>query len=373
MTQIKILYMLPQQNMGGAETQMINLIERIDKARFKVYLGVIYGGEELKEEFERIKNITIISFRKKNKLDFTVFLKIASYIKKEKIDIVQTFLSNHHAYLPVFIGGKGTPIGGIRSTYSGTGTIIDKILRFNLTKLASKIKNMYLISNSFTGKEIYVQHKFPKEHILVIPNGINIDKFLNGNKENIVKEFKLKNRIVLGMVARIDKRKNQEELIEIFYDLQKDFHNLTLLIVGDGPYLSDLKKIVENKHMSSKVIFTGLRKDIPNLLKAMDIFVFPSRFPEGWPNAVGEAMLAGIPVISYSCGDIKHIIKNEHDGIITTPTRIREDLKILIKNKKLRKYLSSNAQNKILNKFTTSIMVKNYEKTYERIATRRNA
>jgi glycosyltransferase involved in cell wall biosynthesis len=372
MTQIKILYLLPQQNVGGAETQMINLIENIDKTKFKVYLGIIYGGKELKEDLEKIKNITLISFNKINKLDITIFFKIAAFIKKEKIDIVQTFLSNHHAYLPVFIGRRGTPIGGIRSTNGGKGTFIDRFIRFDLTKLASKSKKMCLISNSHKGKEIYVQHKVPEKSILVIPNGINSNKFLKGNKNKIIKEFDLKKKIVLGIVARIDKRKNHEELIDIFYDLQKEFNNLILLIVGDGPYLSELKKIVIAKKIESKVIFTGLRKDIPDLLKAMDIFVFPSKYPEGWPNAVGEAMCAGVPVISYSCGDVKHIIKSKHDGIITTPNHIRKDIKSLIKNKTLRNYLKINAQNKILKKFTTSIMVKKYEKIYINILKRNN-
>lgn len=365
MKKIKILYILPQQNIGGAETQMINLIKGLDKDIFDIYVGIIYGGKELEKEFKKILGANLILFNKKNRFDIRVFFNIAGFIRKEKIDIVQTFLSNHHAYLPVFMAGRGIPIGGIRSTYSGEESFIDRMFRFDITRLAVKLKKMCLIANSHAGRDIYLQHNFPKDRIFVIPNGIDVQKFSKGQAKKVRREFHLENKIVLGMISRLDKRKNHEELLEVFYYLQKKFTNLVLLIVGDGPHMSNLKRIVSEKGMGSSVIFTGMRKDIPDILHSMDIFVFPSKFPEGWPNAVGEAMCAGVPVISYSCGDIKHILKNGYDGVITRPASIRVDITLLIKDKKYRAYLSSNAKKKILHSFTVPIMVKSYEKIYK--------
>jgi len=320
----------------------------------------------LRDEFKKINGLKLVNFSKRGKFDIKVYFRIAKFIRDNRIDIVQAFVSNHHAYIPSFLAGRSIPLGGIRSTYSNDKSFFDGILRFKLARLSSKSKKMCLISNSYAGRDIYVQRGFPEDEIFVIPNGIDVDRFLKGNRQKIIKEFGLKNKLVLGMVARIDEKKNHEELIRIFYDLQKDFKNIVLLIVGDGPHLPKLKRITEDLSLGSKVIFTGLRKDIPDFLAAMDIFVFPSKFPEGWPNVVGEAMCAGLPVVSYPCGDVSRIIRDRYDGIITEPDEIafKKKLISLIKNPASRMQLGSNAKKTISNKFTIPIMVKNYEKVY---------
>lgn len=369
---IKLLYILPKQQMGGAEIQLLNLVRNINKNIFDVYVGLLYQKSELKSEFDKLDNVKVVKFNKKSSLDLRVYFKIAAFIKKERIDIVQAFLTNHHAYIPAFLAGRSIPVGGIRSTQDDNNSAYDRLVRFTLVRLFSKVKKIYMISNSHAGKDIYARHKFPNNNMFVVPNGIDISRFSKGSRQKIIREFRLQNNVVLGMVARIDEKKNHEELIRIFRGLQNDFKNLRLLIIGDGPNLARLKQIVKDMNLDSKVIFTGLRKDIPDFLAAMDIFVFPSKFPEGWPNVVGEAMCAGVPVVSYPCGDVERIIKNGFDGIITEPNEdsFMSELVPLIKSSSLRKRLGSNARNTIQKKFSIPVMVKQYEQIYQKIMQR---
>ncbi len=352
--------------MGGTEIQILNLVRNINKNLFEIYLGLLYQNDELKKEFSDLTNVHIINFNKTSKLDFFVYYRIAKFLKKNKIDIINTFLSNHHAYIPCFFYRKSKSIGGIRSTYTNDKSLISTMLRFNLLHLSTKINNMHIISNSYAGKELYVNRKIPEEKITVIPNGIDYYRFYKGDRNKIIKEFKLKGKLVLGMVSRIDKRKNHEELIECFSHLEKKYKNLTLIIVGTGPHLNNLKLLVSQKSLNSKIIFTGLRKDIPDILHALDIFVFPSKFPEGWPNAIGEAMSAKLPVLSYPCGDASKIINNGYNGFVTEPNieSFEQQLEQLIKNKSLRHKLGANAKKTIFNNFTISHMIKKYEQIY---------
>jgi len=369
---IKILYILPSAQLGGAETQLLNILKNINRNKFQTFLGFIHKNSQLEKEFSQIKDNKIVYFDKKGKFDVLVYRKILNFIRKEKINIVHSFLGNHYSFIPCLFTKNVKAIGGIRSTCAGNDSFIERIMRFDLLRIIFKQKEFYLISNSYKGKNIYVKKGFPSNSIYVIPNGIDINKFLNGNGKKIINEFGLENKIVLTMVARIEKEKNHEELLNVFYDLQKKFDNLRLLIIGDGPYLPELKRVTEEKKLTSKVIFTGLRKNIADFLSETDIFVFPSKYPEGWPNVVGEAMCEGVPVISYPCGDVRKIIRNGYDGIITEANEVafKEQLIPLIKSSKYREYLGLNARKTILKKFTIPIMVKNYEKIYLKLLRR---
>lgn len=368
MNRIKLLFILPRTHQGGAETQMLYLLQKINTAKFQIYLGLLYEDEELKSEFESLKNIKIIQFNKQNKLDISIYFKIAKFVKKNNIDIIHSFMGNHHSYLPSIISRKVKSIGGIRSGNAYDLKTLEKFKEITFERIISYLTKYNLISNSYNSKNMYVQEGFASKKIVVIPNGIDYRKFENGNKSRIVNEFKLKNKIVLSMVGRLTETKNHVSLIKMFKNIEAKKNNVVLLIIGTGPMLSELKKLTEELKLSKKVIFTGNRKDIPDLLAATDIFVFPS-LTEGWPNAVGEAMAAGLPVVSFDVGDVKKIIKNGHNGFI-----VDKDINLLmavtnklIEHPELRKQVGKNAKNTIKNEFSLDLMVKRYEQFYTKL------
>ena len=99
---------------------------------------------------------------------------------------------------------------------------------------------------------------------------------------------------VVGHVGRFVPPKNHSFLIDIFYEIQKEKENALLMLVGGGDLRSEMESKVTSLGLSEKVIFTGVRSDIPELLQAMDVFVFPSLY-EGLPVTMIEAQAAGLP------------------------------------------------------------------------------
>lgn len=147
---------------------------------------------------------------------------------------------------------------------------------------------------------------FPKKimhtgKITYLPNGIDLQKF----KFNIQtrKQYRdklgLKNRVVYGNVARFDYQKNHRRLIDIFAKIYQQNHQSRLLLVGEGPLLSNIKEYVASKNLQEAVIFLGARKDISELLSAMDFFILPSHF-EGMPVVAVEAQASGLPIFYNS-------------------------------------------------------------------------
>ena len=102
--------------------------------------------------------------------------------------------------------------------------------------------------------------------------------------------------IVLGHVGRLNYIKNHKFLLDVFYEFQKEHNNSVLLIVGDGEERDNIENQAKKLGISSKVIITGVRKDVNALLSAMDCFVFPS-LKEGFPLTLVEAQASKLPCL----------------------------------------------------------------------------
>lgn len=365
MKKIKILFILPKAQAGGAERQLLYLINGLDREKFQVYLGYLYRCEELKKEFEKIKDLDIIYFDKKASWDISVYFKIAKFIRKNHIDIVHSFMGSNNAYLPAIIARPVIPVGGIMSSFEDGLSTFSKFERFRISKFFTKHYDLKLVSCSYSGMKLYLKKGFSKDVVSTIPNGIDYQMFSKGNKQNIDKEFHLQKRFVLGTIGRLIDVKNHQNLIKMFYEISKKDDNITLLIVGNGPLMRDLERLVVQLQLEDRVILTGNRNDIPDLLARINIFVFPS-LSEGWPNAVGEAMSAGVPVVTFDVGDISYVIKNNHNGIITENNMhsMKNAIKSLMTNKDKMKVLGMNEKKTIKSEYSVENMVKKYESFY---------
>ncbi len=370
MKKITILFILPQTQQGGAEAQMLYLLKRLDRSVFRVCLGLLYSNKEMQKEYESVQDMEIINFSKKGKLDMSVYMRIARFVKDNHVDIIQSFMGNHHSYLPAIIAGRAFSVGGIRRTFNRSTSAFGMFKEITIPRILTRFRKIIMISNNYTARDTYVRRGYPESDVHVIPNGIEYEIFSKGNRKKILEEFGLEGRFVLGIVSRLIRSKNHLELIRHFPEIKMRRQNTALLIAGDGTYRKELERMTKEAGLERDVIFTGNRKDIPDLLSAMDLFVFPSQHEEGWPNVIGEAMAAGIPVITYPAGDIERIISNNVDGLIVPPPfeSFMKEMLDLISDPKRRERLGANAKKTIRDRFSVESMVHGYESIYKSIA-----
>lgn len=131
----------------------------------------------------------------------------------------------------------------------------------------------------------------------ILNNAIDANKYqYNPAQAKIIrKELGLPtDSFVIGHVGRFAPQKNHDFLVDIFAEVQEKRADARLLLVGDGPLRTEIEIKVRSLGLSEKVIFTGIRSDIPALLQAIDVFVFPSLY-EGLPVTMIEAQAAGLP------------------------------------------------------------------------------
>jgi glycosyltransferase involved in cell wall biosynthesis len=162
------------------------------------------------------------------------------------------------------------------------------------------------------------------------------------------------NAVVAGIVARLVPWKGQKDTIEAFARIARQFPDAYLVIVGGGEYRDELERTAQATGFSNRIIFTGLRSDISNILSALDIFVHPSRM-EAFGIAVLEASSHGLPVIAYEEGGIKEIVVNGMTGYLTPPGDINSlshKMSCLITNSSLRRAMGQSGRERADKLFT---------------------
>ena len=132
----------------------------------------------------------------------------------------------------------------------------------------------------------------------IIKNGIEIGKFSYNPDVRLAKrkELGLNNAFVIGHVGHLSPEKNHIFLLHIFSEIIAQIPSVKLVLVGNGYLESKLKEVVKKKNLTNNVLFLGARNDVPDLLQAFDLFIFPSLF-EGLGIAAIEAQAAGLPCL----------------------------------------------------------------------------
>lgn len=301
-TYVKILQIGMTKNWGGLETYLLQQFENINKDLL-IYDFVNNSCEtdiiKEKEILESKSKVYKICSRRKNPLKhYLQWINLLRKHKNEYKGIVLNALSLSYVF-PIFIAKiYGIPIRIIHSHNSGYEyrpgflrkiliTINKSILNFSATD--------YWACSQKAGEWMFGKNK----NFKIIHNAIDTNsyKFDIIKRNNVRRELNLEHKFVVGHVGRFYYQKNHKFVINIFYEVQKMEDNAVLLLVGDTvddeSFFIECKKLVKELKLDEKVKFLGMRSDVPDLMQAMDCFLFPSQF-EGLGIVAIEAQTAGL-------------------------------------------------------------------------------
>lgn len=155
----------------------------------------------------------------------------------------------------------------------------------------------YFACSRDAGIFMFGKNNYNKGKVTVINNGIDCNryKYKTHNRKQIRKTLGIEDEYVIGHVGHFNNVKNHKFIIEVFEELLKVNSNIRLLLIGNGPLKEEIEEKIKNLNIQGKVIILENRSDIPELMSAMDVFIFPSLF-EGLGIAAIEAQAAGLPV-----------------------------------------------------------------------------
>lgn len=284
-------------NFGGIETYLLQQLENIDKSKL-IYDFVNNACESKIVAEDKIlkagSNIYNINMRHKSPFrHYLQWIFLLYKYKNEYKAIVLNGLSLYYVF-PLFAAKFfGIPVRIIHSHnagYENEPSILRKILvTFNKILLNFSATDYWACSQK-AGEWMFGNNR----KFTIIHNAIDSKnyKFDLEKRNNLRKSLNIENKFVIGHVGRFAYQKNHEFLINVFYELQKIEPASVLMLVGgsvnDDEFLIKAKEQVKNLNIENKVLFLGMRNDVPDLMQAMDCFLLPSHF-EGLPLVAIEA------------------------------------------------------------------------------------
>lgn len=298
----KVLIVGMTQNPGGIENVIMNYYRNIDKS--KIQFDFLCNTEKVAYQDEILSlGGKVVNVASRSKSFFT-YKKEIKKLFKDKANTYSAIWVNFcnltnldYLKLAKKYGIKCRIIHSHNSKnmYSKKLEIIHKINKIFLNKYATDFWSCSEdATNWFYNKKILKQNK-----ILIINNAINLEQFKYNEKvENEYrKKLGLENKFIIGHVGRFQYQKNHEFLIEIFNEIYKKNKNVHLLLIGQGEQEPKIKEKVKRLNIEEAVTFLGVRNDIAELMKTMNLFLFPSRF-EGLGLVLIEAQAVGLPIVA---------------------------------------------------------------------------
>jgi sugar transferase (PEP-CTERM/EpsH1 system associated) len=366
MKSLHILHITHSLNVGGLERVVVDLAKGFKKKGYIVSICCLDGKEPLGNEAESA-GIKVYSLNKGPGIKCGLPFKIAKIIREERIDLIHTH--NESGLIYGVTAAFLARVSNIVHTDHGKEPGYDekKALKLAEKILLKKLDHVVAVSEDLKNK-IVQSTGISKDKILVIPNGIDVEHFYQPNLRDEVRR-KLgisSDTFVIANIARMVPLKNQSFLINIFKEVVVDYPNVKLLLVGDGPMRYELQAYCKNMGLSKSIIFLGERKDIFELLSAVDLFVLPS-LTEGTSITLIEAMSSGTPVVASEVGGNSEVIENGKTGFLNPLGQIEmwiTTIKSLIRNKEDRIRVAQNAKMEVVKKFSLEGMIGNYEKIY---------
>ncbi|MDR1056214.1 MAG: glycosyltransferase family 1 protein [Prevotellaceae bacterium] len=282
---------------GGAETMIMNYYRAIDRSKIQFDFVVnttdkcafddeIESMGGLIFRFPRLNGINLLSYQKTWKNFFKAYSDY-KIIHVHFFKIAGAILPIAKSYsIPVRIVHMHTA----HPNYTLHRKLAYEFLRFYANKT---------MTHAFACGKDAGYCFFGKRQFELLNNAIDAEKF----KFNFSRRTKIRNglgledKFVVGHIGRFISLKNHTFIVGIFKKISKLNEKAILLLVGDGPLRHEIKDKVDGLGLQDKVKFVGVRADIPDLLQAMDVFLFPS-FLEGLPVTVVEAQAAGLQVIA---------------------------------------------------------------------------
>lgn len=372
MAKFKILYVNGTAHIGGAEVSLLNLVKRMDREAFRPVAAVPSEGsltEKLRRANLETKITRLMEFSRHRVPSFFIAtFELASLIRKERVDLVHAnsiYISEQSLFAAKL---AGVPcICHVRDLVPVLGAGKVKMTAFK------KMDKIIAISDAVK-KDLTEKLSVPMEKVVRIYNGVDTQEFNPGiSGESFRQEFKLGSSRLVGMVGRLSPEKGHEIFLRAASQTVRDRKDVRLIIVGSsdlgpGDYRGKLDKLIERLGIKEKVVFTGFREDLPQVMAAMDIIVMPST-AEPFGRVIVEAMACGRPVIATNSGGAPEIISEECGFLVEPqdPRGLKEKIIYLLEDENRFQQIKRAARKKAVDYFGIERHVFEMENLYRQI------
>jgi glycosyltransferase involved in cell wall biosynthesis len=305
----RLLYVISSLTRGGAERQLYLLLKHLDRREFDAAVVSLTSGGALAASIRRL-GVPVTELPRRGRLDLRRLSSLCGAISAFAPHIVQTFMLADTLY--GFLAGRwaGVPIlvTSRRTEQYGEFPPMLRLVNGLVSRWADAV-----ICNSRRAVDHLPAH-LAARHV-VIPNGVE-PLPVRGSRAEVRRTLGVPpTALVVGTVGRMVPAKNHLRFVEVARDVIAQRPDCVFVLVGDGPREAEVRARIDALGLQGKLLLTGEREDVGDLLSAFDVFLLTSD-REGLCNAVMEAMLSGLPCVVTDAGGNGELVRHRATGFV---------------------------------------------------------
>jgi glycosyltransferase involved in cell wall biosynthesis len=362
---VRVVHIIPTLDRGGAEKQLTLLAAGLPRDEFEVQVCCLTRGGPLEADLAAA-GIPVTILGKSWKIDPYALWKLYRFLVDAKPDIVQTWLfaANSYGRLAASWAGVKHIVGGERCVDEWKMWHEVMIDRWLAGSTETIVVNSPAISDFYTAKGIAA------DKFTVIPNGVPDPPPLTKTRDELLRELSLPANVQLIVcVNRLWQQKRVKDMIWCMDQLSTVAPDIHLLICGDGPQREQLERYTRLTENASRVHFLGVRDDVLQILPHCHALWLASEY-EGLPNAILEAMAAGIPVIASDIPGNRDLVIDGETGLLFPvghrATLSRQMLRIL-SDPDLGRQLAAAGRARVRRDFNVPLMIERFASLYRKL------
>jgi glycosyltransferase involved in cell wall biosynthesis len=366
----RVLYLVDTLNVGGTETQVAHVALRLRSRAHDVVVGCLHAEGSLLEVLKR-GNVPIVEFRKGKTLlslnGLYQLFRLAHFLCRGRFHAVHS-----HDLWSNLLGIPAAWLARIPIIISSRRYLAD--LEWYTPWRSAVMRVIYRLSTHVTVNSRSVRDLLARrdslspEKIQVLNNAVDVDRFATaqGDREHLFPGTGSHSKLIAVVANMYSRVKGHTYLISAASTVCRDIPEAIFVLIGDGKERPNLEQQVRQAGLEKNFLFLGSRGDVPELLACCDLFVLPSE-AEALPNALLEAMAAGLPVVSTCVGGVPEIISNAVNGLLVPPNdphALAEAILRILQNPDFAKQLSQAGQEMVRTRFGFDRLLADLEQLY---------
>jgi sugar transferase (PEP-CTERM/EpsH1 system associated) len=369
---------------GGLENGIVNLVNRLPADRFRHAIVALDGiGEDFSRRLQR-PDVEVVSIDKRPGKDLASYYRMWRTLRRLGPAVVHTRnLGTLDMQLAAAAAGIGRRIHGEHGWSPADPQGLDPG-NLRLRRLLRGLPQVYVAMSRDIAGWLEQTVGVPAARVRQLYSGVDTERF--GPEGPVPSDVPWRRAggqagapVVLGTVGRLDPIKNHAGLLRAFrtiLDRHPDWRGvLRLIIAGDGPLRGQLAARARELGLEDSVWLPGARSDVPELMRAMDVFVLPS-INEGISNTVLEAMATARPVVAGRVGGNPELIVDGATGALfdpDDPNGLATAVENYVQHPSLRQCHGQAARERVVRRFSLDAMVDRYSALYDEVLGRRPA